>query len=79
MKRSFREPAVAHLLTKMASFMPSLPSVNEIQDGCRCRCDLTFSCSFQKLALFMKIEGIMIENIAVLFGIKWSQDPSKKV
>ena len=27
----------------------------------------------------MKIEGIMIENIAVLFGIKWSQDPSKKV
>ena len=35
MKRSFPEPAVPYLLTKMALFMPSLPSLNEIQDGCR--------------------------------------------
>ena len=36
----FSEPAVAYLLTKM---VPSLSSLNEIQDGCRCCCDCTFS------------------------------------
>ena len=34
-KWSFPDPAVQYVLTKMALFMPSLPSLNEIQDGCR--------------------------------------------
>ena len=41
MKRFFCEPAVAWLLTKIALFMPSLPSLTEIQDGCHCCCAVT--------------------------------------
>ena len=40
-KRFFCEPAVAWLLTKIALFMPSLPSLTEIQNGCHCCCDST--------------------------------------
>ena len=52
MKRSF---LVAYLLTKM---VPSLPSLNEIQDGCRCCCDSTF---FHVFLLILKA-SIMHEN-----------------
>ena len=69
MKRFFCEPAVAWLLTKIALFMPSLPSLTEIQDGCHCCCDFTvFFARCKKLALCLN--ELRFKALLICSGIK---------